>query len=237
MVDVRVGEIGTAAPGAGLTDEEVLVRVRDGDHGLFEVLIRRYNQRLYRVARTILRDETEAEDVMQHAYVEAYAHLDQFAGRARFSTWITKIAVYEALARLRRRGRQVAPDSGRPESGEDSMNTYRSAEPTPEEQALTSEVRALLESAVDSLPEAYRSVFVLREVEGLSTVETAECLDVTADVIKTRLSRARSMLRQEILDRTGAATAQAFSFHLTRCDRVVAGVFERLGLTDRSDVH
>ena len=210
-----------------LSDEEVVRRVREGDTPLFEVLMRRYNQRLYRVARGILRDDAEAEDVMQHAYVEGYLHIGQFEGRAAFSTWLTKIAVYEALARLRRRGKELLVDP-LPEADEDPMSTLRSPRPDPEQQAAQGEARVLLEQAIDALPTAYRSVFVLREVEGLSTAESAECLDVSVEVVKTRLHRARALLREELLARAGVAASTAFSFHLSRCDRVVAAVFERL---------
>jgi RNA polymerase sigma-70 factor (ECF subfamily) len=212
-----------------LSDEEVVRRVRAGEAPLFEVIMRRYNQRLYRVARAILRDDAEAEDVMQHAYVEGYLHIGQFAGRSAFSTWLTKIAVYEALARVRRRGRESVVDP-LPEAGEDPMSTLKSPRPDPEQQALQGEVRALLEASIDALPVAYRSVFVLREVEGLSTAEAAECLDVSEEVVKTRLHRARAFLREELLARAGVAASTAFSFHLSRCDRVVAAVFERLAV-------
>jgi RNA polymerase sigma-70 factor (ECF subfamily) len=210
-----------------LPDEEVVRRVRAGEAPLFEVLMRRYNQRLYRVARAILRDDGEAEDVMQHAYVEGYLHIDQYAGRASFSTWLTKIAVHEALARVRRRGRE-RQSNPLPESAEDTMNTVKSTRPGPEEETLQGEARLLLESAIEGLPAAYRSVFVLREVEGISTAESAQCLDVSNEVVKTRLHRARALLRKDLLDRAGIAAHTAFSFHLTRCDRVVAAVFARL---------
>ncbi len=219
-----------------LSDEEVVRRVRAGDAPLFEVLMRRYNQRLYRVARGILRDDAEAEDVMQHAWVEGYLHIGQFAGRSAFSTWLTKIAVYEALARLRRRGREMLVDP-LPEADEDAMSTLKSPRPDPEQQALHGEARALLEASIDALAPAYRSVFVLREVEGMSTAETAECLDVSEEVVKTRLHRARGLLREELLARAGVAASTAFSFHLSRCDRVVAAVFERLGVAQRPKTH
>jgi RNA polymerase sigma-70 factor, ECF subfamily len=219
-----------------LTDDEAVGRVLAGDRAVFEVLMRRYNQRLYRVARTILKDESEAEDVMQHAYVQAYVHLGEFAGRAAFSTWLTKIAVYEALARIRRRHRD-RPPAPLTESDEDPMSMLRSSEPDPEQQALHGELRTLLESAIESLPPGYRSVLVLREVEGLSTAETAECLDLTEDAVKTRLLRARALLREELLERAGVTAGSAFTFHLSRCDRVVTGVFERLRLMPPPAVH
>jgi RNA polymerase sigma-70 factor (ECF subfamily) len=211
-----------------LTDDLLVERIRAGESALFEVLMRRYNQRLYRVARAILRDESEAEDVMQHAYVAAYTHIETFAGRARFSTWLTKIAVYEALARARRRQREAVAAPQR--AGEDAMSLLTSSAPDPEKEALTRELRALLESAIEALPPRYRAVFVLREVEGLDTAETAACLDVSENVVKTRLHRARALLRKALFQRAGLAGSAAFPFHLSRCDRVVAGVFGRLAL-------
>lgn len=223
-------EAGTPRPEwSTLTDDILVERIRGGESALFEVLMRRYNQRLYRVARAILRDDGEAEDVMQHAYVAAYTHIETFAARARFSTWLTKIAVYEALARARRRKREAAV-AAPPRAGEDAMSLLTSSVPDPEKEALTRELRALLESAIAALPPRYRAVFVLREVEGLDTAETAACLDVSEDVVKTRLHRARALLRKALFQRAGLVSSAAFPFHLSRCDRVVAGVFGRLEL-------
>ncbi len=206
-------------------DEEVVRRVRAGELALFEVLMRRYNQRLYRVTRSILRDEAEVEDVMQQAYVNAYLHLGQFAGRARFATWLTRIAVHEALARVRRRGRTkevVMSDTGETEAA------VASVRPDPEQEALAGELRRLLETALDALPRPARTVFVLREVEGLSTADAAASLGVSEDVVKTRLSRARAQLRRELFERAGLVRRDAFPFHAQRCDRVVAAVLARL---------
>ncbi len=211
------------------SDEEVVRRVRGGETALFEVLIRRYNQRLFRVARGILRNEGEAEDVMQQAFVNTYTHLDQFAERARFGTWLTRIAVHEALARLRHRGRLEEVDA-MPEFDKKTMELLTSKDLSPEEQAMRREVRAILELAFDGLPEIYRSVFLLREVEAMSTTETADCLGVSEDTVKTRLHRARAMLRQELFERAGLTAAALFPLHLSRCDRVLAGVYARLSL-------
>jgi len=206
-----------------LSDEEIVARVIDGDKPLFEVLMRRHNERVYRAARAIVRDDHEAEDVMQEAYVNAYAHLSQFDGRAKFSTWLTKIAVYEALARAKRHGRYEPLDD---HSLERLMPITPS--PDPERQAFGRELAALIESAVDKLGDGSREVFMLREIEGLSTAEVAQILDVSEDVVKTRLSRARHAIQQDLLDRTGAAAATAFTFGQSRCDRVVAAVLARL---------
>jgi len=212
--------------GQALSDVEVVRRVREGETALFEILMRRYNQRLYRVARAILKDDAEAEDVMQQAYLNAYMHLDQFAERAAFSTWLTKIAVYEAIARSARPGAAASRTSV--ESGEDAMVHIQDSQPDPEHQAFATELRSLLESAVEGLPEPHRIVFTLRQIEGLSTTETAECLDISEENVKTRLHRARALLRADLLARAGAVTSGAFQFHLSRCNRVVAGVFEKI---------
>jgi len=215
------------AAAATLSDEEVVARVRSGEVSLFEVLMRRYNQRLYRVARAILADDGEAEDVMQDAYVRAFSHLDQFAGRARFSTWLTRIAVYEALARARRRRRTVeidAMDHGKRQT----LPGLRSTERSPEQQVIDQNLKALLESAIERLSESHRSVLVLRDIECMSTAETAECLGVSEAVVKTRLHRGRALLRRELADASASVLHGAFSFHLNRCDRVVATVFRRL---------
>ncbi|MEQ9618374.1 MAG: RNA polymerase sigma factor [Deltaproteobacteria bacterium] len=212
-----------------MSDEEIVEHVLSGDIELFEIIMRRYNQRLYRVARAILRDEKEAEDVMQGAYVRAYTHLNQFAGRAKFSTWLTKIAVHEAQARIRQRSRFV--DIGTTQnSGGGGMNTFASNTPDPEQQALSRELNAVLEDAVDALPEAYRSVFMLRKIEEMSTAETAECLDISEENVKTRLHRARSLLREEIYTRVGTIAADIFQFAGPRCDRVVLAVFDKIKL-------
>ena len=224
MTTVRTAAITTAA--SAMTDEEVIGRVRSGDTALFEVIMRRYNRRLYRVTRSILGNDGEAEDVTQDAYVRSYIHLEQFDGRARFSTWLTKIAVHEALARLRKRQRLVEIDAAS-EAMESRMN-LESRVPSPEQEVLTHTMKLVLEGAVDRLPETYRSVFMLREVEGMSTAETAECLDVSEEAVKVRLHRARAQLRKHIYEQTGAATAEAFQFLGARCDRLVSAVLERI---------
>jgi RNA polymerase sigma-70 factor (ECF subfamily) len=211
----------------GTADEDVVKRVLGGETALYEILMRRYNQRLYRVARSILRNDGDAEDVMQEAYVRAYEHLNQFAGQAKFSTWLTKIAVYEALGRLRRQGRTENLDSVL-DSDRHVMARMTSDTRDPERQAYDHELRIVLEGAIDSLPETYRLVFMLRAVEGMSVAETAGCLDIGVEAVKTRLHRARSLLRKDLQQRAGVVTAQTFPFHLSRCDRVVEAVFRRI---------
>ena len=210
-----------------LSDEEVVARVLAGETHLFEIVMRRYNQRLYRVARAILRNDSEAEDVMQDAYVRAYEHLDQFAGRAKFSTWLTRIAVHEALMR-RRRGNRYQDLQPMSEREEDPMEGFPSMALNPEQQASTSQIRGLLEEAVEQLPEAYRAVFMLRDVEEMNTIETATVLDLTEENVKVRLHRARALLRKSLFAKAGVERKEAFSFHATRCDRVVKNVFDRI---------
>jgi RNA polymerase sigma-70 factor, ECF subfamily len=210
-----------------LSDEEVVARVLAGETGTFEIIMRRYNQRLYRVARAILRNDGEAEDVMQDAYVRAYEHLDQFAGRAKFSTWLTRIAVHEALARQHRRNRYKDLESMSEQEG-DPMDRFASLALNPEQQASNSEIRRLLEEAVEKLPEAYRAIFILRDVEDMSTSDAAHALEITEENVKVRLYRARALLRKSLYARAGMERKEAFDFHAVRCDRVVKNVFERI---------
>jgi len=210
-----------------LSDEEVVARVLGGETNLFEIVMRRYNQRLYRVARAILRNDSEAEDVMQDAYVRAYEHLGQFAGRAKFSTWLTRIAVHEALMR-RRRGNRYQELQPMSEREKDPMEAFPSMALNPEQQASTSQIRGLLEEAVEQLPDAYRAVFILRDVEEINTIETAAVLNLTEENVKVRLHRARALLRKSLFAKAGMERKEAFSFHATRCDRVVKNVFDRI---------
>jgi len=207
-----------------LSDEDIVNRVVDGQTALYEVLMRRHNERVYRAARSIVHDEDEAEDVMQQAYVNAYVNLRQFDRRAKFSTWVTKIAIHEALARARKQGRYRAVDF----TDEENQVVERQPSRNPEHHAFAGELRSLLESAIDELPDGLREVFMLREVDGLNTAETAESLGVSEDVVKTRLSRSRAALRNQLAERAGIMAAEAFRFPQPRCDRVVAAVFARI---------
>jgi RNA polymerase sigma-70 factor (ECF subfamily) len=218
-------------PSPGLpSDEEIAQRVRAGETMLFEVLMRRHNQRLYRTIRSLLKDEAEIEDAMQQAYIQAFTHLDQFEGGAQFSTWLTRIALNEALQRLRQRHRWVALDGGDHAAQEDGMNLLQKSEPSPEQQAFGRELARLLETTVDELPELYRTVFILREVERMSTSEAAEVLSVSEDVEKKRLHRAKAVIRERLDAHLGGTLSEAFSFHASRCDRVVKAVLARLPL-------
>jgi len=211
-----------AAQTSTLTDEDVVARVCAGDRALFEVLMRRHNQRVFRVARAIVKNDDEAEDVMQEGYVLAFEHLADFAGRARFSTWLTRIVVHEALRRVRRGGRLTFEDDM--DDRIDERDT-----PDPEKLAGDRELARAVEAAVDTLPDSFRTVFVLRAVEHLSVAETAQVLGVPEDTVKTRLHRARTAIQRQLLARTDSLTPAIYDFHLSRCDRVVTAVLARIG--------
>jgi RNA polymerase sigma-70 factor (ECF subfamily) len=208
-----------------LSDEDVVARVRGGDTPVFEILMRRYNQRLFRAARSILRDDAEAEDAVQQAYLAAYTHLEQFAGTARFSTWLTRIVIREALGRLRSRKRR-----GEVEFDGEQEETMMKDEPddSPEQHAERRELVGVLERAVDALPEIYRVVFMMREVEQLSTLETAEVLELSEEAVKVRLHRARAMLRDSLFAEVDHSLERTFPFLGPRCDRIVAAVMAKL---------
>ena len=213
-----------------MEDAEIVRRVRGGEPALFEVLMRRHNQRVYRTVRAVLRDVGDPEEVMQQAYVNAYTHLHQFEERAQFSTWLTRITVNEALAQRRalRRHTPMTGRRGEQDDSEESMETLRTTDADPERQAYSRELSDLLEEAVDNLPDTYRVVFMLRDVEGMSTRETSEGLGLGEEAVKTRLHRARALIRRRITERVGVAAAESFQFHASRCDRVVAGVLARI---------
>lgn len=218
-------------PGAATASDAAIVqRVLAGDHALFELLMRRHNQRLYRAARAVLKDEQEVEDVMQQAYINAYTHLHQFEQRSQFSTWLTRIALNEAFGRRRKRRALESMMEMLPERSDPTelMASISAPEPDPERQAYAQELHRVLEDAVDTLPETYRVVFMLRDVEGLSTSETGEGLGLGEEAVKTRLHRARAMIRRAVTERIGRVAADAFQFQAPRCDRVVAAVLRRL---------
>src|SRR5215467_7917636 len=193
-----------------ISDDDVVSRVRAGETGLYEMLMRRYNQRLFRVIRSVVMNDDEAEDVLQEAWVRAYEHLDQFAGRASFSTWVTRIAFHEALARTRKSRRWIRLENPEEEIMAEAERRQTTSE-TPEMQAERSQLGQMLQAAVDALPETYRSVFVLREVEQLSTTETAESLELSEEAVKTRLHRSRALLRRELEKSLGPAITEAYA--------------------------
>ena len=202
--------------GKALTDEQIVRRVLRGESALFEILFHRHSQRLYRAARAILRDDDQAGDVVQESFLRAYQRLNQFAGRARFATWLTKIAVYEARARVRRnRARAARTRVSAPKAA-----TTEATAADQERRVLVRETRSMLEAAIDALPNLYRAVFVMRDVEEMSTAETAEVLNLTGDAVKTRLRRARILLRKKLYVSGGPLGHGSFRFAGRRCERM-----------------
>ena len=202
-----------------LPDRELIRRILAGETSLFEIIVHRHSQRVYRAARAVLGGDDEAADVTQETFVRAYRKIGQFAGRARFSTWLTKIAVYEARARRRKRVARTSTPSQYVSSAKNSRSEADAAL-DPERAVLAREARAFLEAAIEDLPEVYRPVFVLRQVEEMSTAETAEVLNLTQDVVKTRLRRARALLREKLRAAVGPLGREAFRFAGERCHRM-----------------
>lgn len=222
MDPALLGAAPAAALGREVSDEELVRRIRSGEPRWFEVFVRRFNARIFRVARAIVKDEAAAEDVMQETYLRAFTHLDQFEGRSSLATWLTRIAMNEAIAR--RRKMQPRPEDDHPEP-------VAVAGGDPEVAAHRAELVGVLSRLVDALPEGLRVVFVLRAVEGMSVADTAVALSISEENVKVRLFRARALLRERLSDAFEEATAEVFDFHLVRCDRVVRGVL--CGLAER----
>ncbi len=220
----------TSAAWVDVSDRSLVERVRGGEASLFEVLMRRYNQRLYRVSRAILGDASEAEDVMQDAYIQAFTHLDDLRGADRFAGWLTRIAVHEARARVRRRQRHRRLASVADNLVVLAPGRQARAQDDPERVARAHELREALTSAVDSLSTSQREVWILREVEGLASAEVAECLSISVASVRVRLHRARHALRAELLRLLDLRRSEVFQFLGRRCDRVVSRVFVRLNL-------
>lgn len=216
---------------SSLDDAELVRRIAADDEAAFESLMRRHNGGLFRVARAILKDDADAEDVLQEAYLAAYRRIADFRAEAKLSTWLTRIVINQALARRRSRHRDrvVVPFSDLPADERVGNETAAFDEPgeSPEQLTTRADMRRLLERKIDELPVAFRAVFVLREVEDLSGDETAACLSIPEATVRSRLFRARGMLRESLASELDMATGDVFSFGGERCDRVVAGVLTR----------
>jgi RNA polymerase sigma-70 factor, ECF subfamily len=212
-------------PAQSSSEEQIVARILAGESALFELLMRRNNARLYRAIRAVVREEDEVEELMQQTYLLGFAKLQQFSGRSSFSTWLIRIGLNEALQKVRhdRRWPVVAVDHLQEEAAvSEEMNLG------PEQRLGRAELAHVLEQLVDDLSLPYRTVFVLREVEELSTAETAEALGLSEDVVKQRLFRARQALRRALERSTGETLRELYPFEARRCDRVVTGVLERL---------
>lgn len=208
-----------------LPDKEVISRVLQGEKQLYEILMRRYNQTLFRAVRSYLHDQEDVEDAMQEAYMTAFQKLTQFKGEAAFSTWLVRIGINEALQRLRRaRSRNSHLDN---DILEERLNQLPDTQQMdPEERTIQMEDRRILEQAIDRLPAPYRVVYMLREVEGLSGAEAAQCLDITEGNVKVRLHRAKTMMKDDLWKLHAASPA--FEFGTTHCDQLVQAVMARV---------
>jgi RNA polymerase sigma-70 factor, ECF subfamily len=214
------------------SDAALLARTAEHEVDAFESLMRRHNSRLFRVARAILKDDAAAEDAVQEGYLEAFRHSGEFRGEAQVSTWLTRIVINQALMRLRRRKRDrvVVPFdlSGSPDAGEYASDPADEKSESPAASTLRAEVRRLLERRIDELPASFRTVFVMRDVEEMSVQETADLLGIPPATVRTRLFRARALLRQALARDVESATVDVFAFAGARCDRIVAAVLARL---------
>jgi RNA polymerase sigma-70 factor, ECF subfamily len=214
-------------------DSDLVALVLAGDGPAFAAIMTRYNQRLFRVARGVVRDEAEAEDVLQEAYVRAFAALPDFRGEAGLGTWLTRIVLNEALGRMRRRRptEQLDVLDQDVQTGDSRVVMFPGVNaPNPEAAAARSEVRRLLERAIDDLPEAFRLVFVMRDIEEMSIDETAANLAIRPETVKTRLHRARRLLRKNLDDKLSTLLRDTFPFQGARCARITQAVMARLGL-------
>jgi RNA polymerase sigma-70 factor (ECF subfamily) len=217
-----------------LDDAGLVEYARQRDPAAFWLIIKRHNQRLHRVARAVLNDDTEAEDVLQETYIHAFTHLAEFRAEARLSTWLTRIALNEALGRRRKRRPTVVDVK----AIEGMVAPFSAHKPDPEEAAALAEIRSLLERAVGGLPEPFRIVFVMRDVEEMSIEETALLLALRPQTVSTRLFRARRLLREALRDKLATVFTDTFLFAGARCDRLAQSVLDRLAVhLVRKDTH
>lgn len=209
-----------------IPDQEVVKRVLGGEKELYEILLRRYNQLLYRVVRSYLSDEHEAEDLMQEIWLKAWQGLHRFREESTFSTWLVRIGINEALMSNRKKKNRARFPAHRHSTHELLANITESGNMNPEQKTIQRENRQLLEQAINRLPEKYRTVYMLREVEGMDTVETAACLQISESNTKVRLHRARTLLKDELYRLAG--DVEVFEFGNRRCDRIVDRILEQI---------
>lgn len=205
-----------------LNDDEIIARILHGEKDLYSMIVRRYNQRLYRIGMSMLNDDAEVEDAMQVAYINAYENLGKFAFRSSFPTWLTRILINECLLRLRKRKKSISMND---ENIENVMNQDKGPQ-TPVTVTFNSELRSILNDAIGKLPEIYRTVFIMREIENMNIAETKECLNISEVNVKVRLNRAKALLR-DILS-AQYSKDDILHFHLSRCDRMVDTVMRSI---------
>lgn len=208
------------SPGTSISDEEVIDRVLKGEKELYAIIVRRYNQRLYRVGMSMLNNDTEVEDAMQMAYINAYQHLGKFAFKSSFPTWLTRILINECLLQQKKKGKSIFLNDEHMENV--ILNQHSVESQTPMTRILNAELSTVLSDAIRKLPEKYRTVFVMREIESMNVAETQACLDISEENVKVRLNRAKAMLRLELGEYF--KKDQILHFHLSRCDKMIDAV-------------
>ena len=219
-------------PSQHTSESELAQRAGSGDHRAFELIMRRHNRALYRAARSIVKDDSEAEEVVQDAYIRAYQALPGFRGEAALGTWLTRIAINKALERLRKRKTQATAQADNVIDLDKHLymaHPDKASPETPERALIRQQTRKLLEQKIDGLPSVFRTVFVLRALEEMSVEECAACLDLPPATVRTRFFRARRLLRESLAQEIDIATDDAFSFAGERCDRIVETVLARIG--------
>ncbi len=211
------------------TEAELVSRAARGDEVAFEAIMRRHNQLLFRTSRSILKNDSEAEDALQETYLHAWSALKNFRADAKLSTWLVRIVINEALGRLKRKAAQVIPLDAAMNSIEPEIQASLTGDPDhqPEYLAMRAQMRKLLETRIDLLPENFRTVFMLRAVEEMNVEEIAQALGIPEATVRTRFFRARSILREGLANQIDVALYDAFAFDGARCDRIVAGVLTR----------
>jgi RNA polymerase sigma-70 factor, ECF subfamily len=216
----------------GTADAELVARARARDEAAIRLIMQANNRRLYRLARGILRNDSEAEDVVQETYVRAFTHLDGFRGDSSLATWLARIAMNEALGRLRRQRPSVDLGTLAPGVLEAQIIQFPLSAPSedPEKSMAQREIQHVVEHAIDELPEAFRIVFITRVIEGMNVEETADILGLKPETVKTRLHRARTMLRDNVEKKIGPVVMEAFPFAGKRCERLTDAVLKRLGV-------
>ncbi|MDB5619914.1 RNA polymerase sigma factor [Tardiphaga sp.] len=222
----------TGGPFGASNDIELVQRALARDGNAFRTIMQKYNRRLYRIARSILRNDSEAEDVVQEAYMHAFTHLDSFRGDSSLPTWLARITINEALGRLRtqRSTVDIATFEARMTPAEIIQFPLTSKSDDPERTMAQRQILQLVEQATDNLPEVYRIVFITRVIEGMSVEDTAEILGIRPETVKTRLHRARRLLREQLDNQIGPVLMDAFPFAGQRCERTTVAVLDRLGL-------
>jgi RNA polymerase sigma-70 factor (ECF subfamily) len=221
-----------AIPPQVVLDRDLVRRAAARDPQAFRTIMQTYNQRLYRIVRSILRNDSEAEDVVQEAYVRAFTHLADFRGDSSLATWLSRIAMNEALGRLRARRPTIDIANFEAQGAQAEIIQFpHSARSDPEQTMAQRQLLQLVEQATDKLPEAYRTVFITRVIEGMSVEDTAELLGLRIETVKTRLHRARRLVREHLDKQIGPVLMDAFPFAGKRCERMTESVMQRLGLT------